>query len=215
MTNTTDTPPAGSVGRKPRKSAAKKAGAARRTAAPRQTATATAADPAEPEATPPPARPVGRPTNVSKRADRYTQRLDEVGEAIQMIEPTDGAIIRRGSRRLGNALAELAEQNAGVAKLLDGATLGGAYTQVGLASLAIILPIVMHHVAPVPPEPAPVAGPTIPTGPQVYATDDHIGAFVAEPTVDRSDPAPPPPAGDPARVADPARPWMQPFAAVR
>lgn len=93
----------------------------------------------------PASRPVGRPAKASKRADSVTGILSGVGIAVMAFEPNDGMAIIEGAADLGQALSNLADKNAKVAKALDALNETSAWAEVAVAVGGIAVPILRNH----------------------------------------------------------------------
>lgn len=147
-----------------------------------RTATAAAAAPAGPAAAGPAGgakdrapRGPGRPSKTDRRrerTERLANQLASVSVGLLLISPADAQAVGRHAQGIAEALAELAEQNAVVAKLLDGAATGGAWLGLLGAVVPLLLDIAGNHgllpegiaqlLGHAPPEPAPT-----PRAPQV------------------------------------------------
>lgn len=87
----------------------------------------------------------GRPSKETKRAEKLTAMLGQVGVGVFIINQRDGEIFLAGVPRLAEALAKLADQNPSIAKVIDSTVKVGAWADVALACSAIALPIMANH----------------------------------------------------------------------
>lgn len=87
----------------------------------------------------------GRPSKETKRAEKLTAMLGQVGVGVFLINQADGEVFLAGVPRLAEALAKLADQNATIGKVLDSTVKAGAWADVALACSAIALPIMANH----------------------------------------------------------------------
>lgn len=128
-------------------SARKRAAAKRADRAPGKATGSTAKRAASSTSSAPPPEPNkgGRPSVRSKRAQNVSRVVGGLGKMVGAFDEFDGDCIIAGAPALGDALADLAESNPRVAKLLDGAVDLGASVNVISAVVAIIGPIVVHH----------------------------------------------------------------------
>ena len=90
-------------------------------------------------------RRASRKAELNTIAERLTMLLGAVSLAAGMFNARDGRIIDRGTDRLVTALIHLAEQDKRVYLLLQNLAVGGAYSEVTIAALAIIIPIMVNH----------------------------------------------------------------------
>jgi hypothetical protein len=93
-------------------------------------------------------RPPGRPTVKAKRAERAAALADQLTAAslgLALIAPADAVAVGRHAEGIADALAQLADQNRLVAKLLDGATAGGAILGVFTAILPLAVELLANH----------------------------------------------------------------------
>jgi len=101
-----------------------------------------------PRATPPPSgRGPGRPTKTQKRAERATKLagdLTAMSLGLMMISPRNALAVGKHAENVAGALADLAEQNTFVAKLLDGAAVGGAWLGVATATLPLAVEVLAN-----------------------------------------------------------------------
>lgn len=93
----------------------------------------------------PPARPVGRPSVKSRRADKTRGVIGIVGVAVRPFNVADSDAILNGADALADSLAELAETNKTVAKVLDSISGTSAWAAVALAVYGIAAPIAVNH----------------------------------------------------------------------
>jgi len=123
---------------------------------------------AAPRPTPPPAEPrgPGRPRNQARRAENATAMLGLIGTGVFAVNRVDGAAILNGAPGLAEALAELAETNKTVARVLDTTYEVGGWAKVALAAWGITGPILVNHgafgMAPAPIEAPPASAPYTP-----------------------------------------------------
>jgi hypothetical protein len=93
-------------------------------------------------------KPPGRPTVKAKRAERAAALADQltaVSLGLALIAPADAVAVGRHAEAIAEALAQLADQNRLVARLLDGATAGGAIVGVFAAMLPLVVELLANH----------------------------------------------------------------------
>mgnify|MGYP000134248355 CR=1 FL=1 len=106
---------------------------------PRKDRTPAGTDPTEP------AKPRGAPTARAKREQSYTRTLAKIGAAIYLVNPADGAVFLEGVPRTAKALAEVAQQNPRIGKVLDAGVNAGVWAELFAALTAIGAPIAVNH----------------------------------------------------------------------
>jgi len=131
----------------------------------------------------PAAPPRGRPTTATLRERRYTASLARLAVLIYALNEADGLVFMQGIPRTAKALANVAEQNPAIGKILDAGVKSGAWLELGAALGAFGVPMLVNH-GKLPP----IAG--------VLMSGD-VAAFMA------AQPAPAPPAAEPAPAAGP------------
>lgn len=176
---------------------------AKKAAAGRAGAEGTAAPSAPPRAadTPPKGqtkRP-GRPSTKTKRAERAANLADQLTTlslGLALLDPRDAAAVGRHAEAVADALAELADQNRMVARLLDGAAAGGALLGVFTALLPLVVELLANH-GRLGPMSAAFATPIgdAPAGPAGAGLGDLLATFGAGPVPPAPDGAAEGPAG--------------------
>lgn len=146
-----------------------------------------------------PAKPRGAPTARARRVQSYTRMLARVGALIYSVSPADGAVFLEGVPRTAAALAEVAQQNPRIGKVLDAGVSAGAWTELLMALTAIGAPIAVNH-GKLPPI----------FGALLTGDVDGILTFATAPT---APPAPPAPPVEPSST-DPAATLPDSFVAV-
>jgi hypothetical protein len=119
----------------------------------------------------------GRPSKSSKRADSVTGILTIVGITVMPFDEFDGTTIIEGAADLGQALSNVADKNANVARALDALAETSSWAEVALAVAGIAVPIARHHATKRPAKK--VASPADTTSPDTAAapniTDTEAG----------------------------------------
>lgn len=91
------------------------------------------------------AKKVGAKTIHDKRKEKVEDLLNKIGMAAFAYNQFDGYCILERTEQAAEALADLADQNKSVAKIIDNATLVGGYTAVIAVVVSMVLPIVAYH----------------------------------------------------------------------
>lgn len=93
--------------------------------------------------------PKGRKSNVDKELERVKETLypivATVGIGVKMVNPVDGSIIIDKGTGVVDALCLVAKEDEQVRKALLMLTTGTVYTQLAIAVLALIVPILANH----------------------------------------------------------------------
>ena len=87
----------------------------------------------------------GGKTVREKRREKVQTLLNQIGAGVFAADQFDGFCILARVDEAANALADLAEQNKGVAKAIDNMTLAGGYVAVAGVIAAMVLPILARH----------------------------------------------------------------------
>ena len=91
-------------------------------------------------------RKVGGVKNAhDKRVDRVESLLTKVGAGIYVMDRFDGYCILDRANEAAVALADLADENKAVAKMLDNLTVAGGYAAVFAVMASILVPIAARH----------------------------------------------------------------------
>lgn len=141
---------------------------------PRKDRTPAGTDPTEP------AKPRGAPTARARRVQSYTRTLARAGAVIFAVNPADGAAFLEGVPRAAAALAEVAQQNPRIGKVLDAGVNAGVWAELLAALTAIGAPIAVNH-GKLPPV----------LGALLTGDVDGILAFAGAPAEPATPPAPP------------------------
>lgn len=96
-------------------------------------------------APPPPKRGPGGKTVRDKRKEKVENLLNQIGAGVYAADKFDGFCILARVEEAANAIADLAEQNKGVAKAIDNLTLAGGYVAVAGVIVAMVAPIMARH----------------------------------------------------------------------
>jgi hypothetical protein len=87
----------------------------------------------------------GRPTKHNQRHEKLLSLLSTVGAGVAFFEQIDGQIILANAEAVAEATATLADENAQVAKAIDGLSTGGAWGAFIIALCGMIIPMLVHH----------------------------------------------------------------------
>lgn len=109
-----------------------------------ETKSAKSAQPKPKRATPKKATS-GRPSKRDSVARNIEELLDGAGMALMLMDPGAGVIIREHSQPVAEAWADLADKDPKVMRAIERLFKTGAYTQVTLATLGLILPLLAHY----------------------------------------------------------------------
>lgn len=91
-------------------------------------------------------RRVGGVKNAhDKRVDRVESLLTKVGAGVYVMDRFDGLCIIDRANEAAIALADLADENKQVAKMLDNLTVAGGYAAVFAVIASMIVPILARH----------------------------------------------------------------------
>ena len=94
----------------------------------------------------PPRPRVGGTKNAhDKRKDRVESLFAKIGAGIYVMDRFDGLCIIDRAEEAAVALADLADENKAVAKVLDNLTLAGGYAAVFAVLISMVLPIAARH----------------------------------------------------------------------
>lgn len=102
------------------------------------------------KSSPPPSRdkakprkkPAGRPPNLETK---LREMFEQIGGAITLINPDDGAVIVGGAESLASSWAALARENAAVMRFLEKLTTGGAIGGVLMSTGSVVLALLVNH----------------------------------------------------------------------
>jgi hypothetical protein len=89
--------------------------------------------------------PRGRPSVTTMRQRQYTRSLARAGAFLFAINRADGLVFIEAIPRTAKALAEVAEQNPAIGKVLDFGIKSGAWIELGAALGAMGVPIAINH----------------------------------------------------------------------
>jgi hypothetical protein len=87
----------------------------------------------------------GAKTVHEKRQERVYSLIMKVGTTAFAVNQFDGLCIIERAEEAAEALATLADENKGVAKVIDNMTLTGGYLTVAAVILSMIAPILAYH----------------------------------------------------------------------